>query len=121
MKSLIISFNFCSQGLLHYVTDKCGDACDCKSRENKGRLLISCPVKKLQIKGFRGTTRELEMAKHFLESFRCLKEMEIYAEENDVTDLQVPREFELYNELFSCDVRFLVRGSLYKTWTTSPQ
>ncbi|XP_023639082.1 putative F-box protein At3g58950 isoform X1 [Capsella rubella] len=107
------------KGLLHYVTDKCGDACDCISREDKGRSLISCPVRKLQIERLQRTKRELEMIKHFLESFRCVKEVEIYAEENNLVDyLQVPREFELFNELYSCDVRFLARGSLHKTWTT---
>ncbi|XP_019093513.1 PREDICTED: F-box protein At3g59000-like [Camelina sativa] len=103
------------EGLVHYVTDRCGDACDCVPGGNKGRSLISCPVKKLQIKRFEGKKRELEMIKHFLESFRCLKEMEIHArEDNPIHYFQIPREFELFNELYSCDVRFLVRGSLYK-------
>ncbi|CAA7039042.1 unnamed protein product [Microthlaspi erraticum] len=38
------------EGLEHYVTDKCGDACDCITREDKGRSLKSCPVKKIEIK-----------------------------------------------------------------------
>ncbi|KAG7561382.1 F-box domain [Arabidopsis thaliana x Arabidopsis arenosa] len=112
------------EGLRHFVTDKCGDACDCVSREDKGRSLASCPVKKLQIKGFRGTIRELEMIKHFLESFRCLEKVEIYAEEKGRTDLEVPgvRELiaqmlRLYNEFYSCDVQFLVLSSLDKKWT----
>ncbi|CAL9245837.1 unnamed protein product [Arabidopsis halleri] len=112
------------EGLRHFVTDKCGDACDCVSREDKGRSLASCPVKKLQIKGFRGTIRELEMIKHFLESFRCLEKVEIYAEEKGRTDLEVPgvRELiaqmlRLYIEFYSCDVQFLVRSSLDKKWT----
>ncbi|XP_010512119.1 PREDICTED: F-box/LRR-repeat protein At3g58930-like isoform X2 [Camelina sativa] len=37
------------EGLLHYETDKCGDACDCISREDKGHSLTSCPVKMLEI------------------------------------------------------------------------
>jgi hypothetical protein len=79
------------EGLLHSVTDKCGDACDCISREDKGRSLISCPVKKLEVRGFRGTIREKEMIRHFLEYFPCLDEMEIDAEENDSTNFEVPR------------------------------
>ncbi|CAA0387330.1 unnamed protein product [Arabidopsis thaliana] len=114
------------EGLRHFVTNKCGDACDYVSREDKGRSLVSCPVKKLQIKGFRGTIRELEMIKHFLYSFRCLEKVEIYAEEKGRTrtDLEVPGMFELiarmlrlYNEFYSCDVQFLVRSSLDKKWT----
>ncbi|XP_010509209.1 PREDICTED: F-box/LRR-repeat protein At3g58940-like [Camelina sativa] len=80
------------KGLLHHdVTDKCGDACDCISREDKGRSPLSCPVKKLQVRGFRGTVREKEMIRHFLEYFPCLDEMEMDAEENDSTNFEVPR------------------------------
>ncbi|CAH2060484.1 unnamed protein product [Thlaspi arvense] len=42
------------KGLLHRVTDKCGDSCICISPEEKGRSLVSCPVKRLE-------TRELEI------------------------------------------------------------
>ena len=49
------------QGLLHYVTDKCGDACGCISREDKGRSLTSCPVKVIEIKGFQGKKKEMHM------------------------------------------------------------
>ncbi|CAH8277407.1 unnamed protein product [Arabidopsis lyrata] len=111
-------------GLLHCVTDKCGDACDCISRDDKGHSLISCPVKILHIKAFIGTTRELKMIKHFLNLFPCLKEMEIHAEENDQTTFEIPGMFErivelmkLYNELSSCYVRFMVCDSLYRKWT----
>ncbi|ESQ51021.1 hypothetical protein EUTSA_v10022609mg [Eutrema salsugineum] len=83
------------EGLLHYVTDKCGDVCDCISREDKGRSLLSCPVKKLQIKGFQGTVREKEMIRHFLESFPCLEEMEVYAKENDPPNFEEARIFKI--------------------------
>ncbi|CAA7039040.1 unnamed protein product [Microthlaspi erraticum] len=103
------------KGLEHYVTDKCGDACDCISREDKGRSLKSCPVKKIEIKSLRGTEREMEMVKHFLESFPCLKEMEMHVEDEDkLSRYEDPINFEyivkmvdLYNGLSSCHVRFL--------------
>ncbi|CDY07824.1 BnaC03g47980D [Brassica napus] len=81
------------KGLLHYVTDKCGDVCDCISREDKGRSLLSCPVKKLEIREFQGTVREKEMIRHFLDSFPCLDDMEVYADQNgnDPTDVEVNR------------------------------
>ncbi|CAH8269097.1 unnamed protein product [Arabidopsis lyrata] len=107
------------EGLLHYVTDKCGDVCDCISRGHKVHPLTSCPVKKLQIYEFRGTIRELEMIKHFLEVFPCLKEMEIYAHENFPTLFKDPKMVErvgkmmnFYNKLSSCSVQLLVRGPL---------
>lgn len=104
---------------MHCETDKCGDACDCISREDKGRSLRSCPVKKLKIKEFRGTNRELEMIEHFLKSFPCLTETEIYARDNGPTELKVRKDFEranerikLYDELYTSHVNFLMAHSL---------
>ncbi|KAG7561385.1 FBD domain [Arabidopsis thaliana x Arabidopsis arenosa] len=111
-------------GLFHHVTDKCGDACDCISREEKGHSLTSCPVKKLEIQGFRGTMKEMTMIKHFLDHFPCLKEMEIYVEENDPTELRFPevskvikQMMEEFNKLSSCNVQLLVSDYLCKKWT----
>ncbi|CAH8269109.1 unnamed protein product [Arabidopsis lyrata] len=118
LESLVI------EGLLHHVTDKCGDACDCVSREDKGRSLTSCPVKMLEIHGFGGTKKEMQMIKHFLDYFPSLKEMEIYADEDGPTNLEAPGMFEqiahlftLYDQVYTCDVQFMVCGSLYKKLT----
>ncbi|KAG2258405.1 hypothetical protein Bca4012_021828 [Brassica carinata] len=108
------------EGLIHYVTEDCGDACGCISREDKGRSLVSCPVKKIEIRGFEITVPEMKTIRHLLESLPCLKEMKIYAEEdNDPTNLEVLREYELiemamkyYGQLFKCDASFIRPGSL---------
>ncbi|KAG7561376.1 F-box-like domain superfamily [Arabidopsis thaliana x Arabidopsis arenosa] len=97
------------EGLLHNVTDKCGDACDCISREDKGGSLLSCPVKKLHVRGFRGTIREKEMIRHFLESFPCLEEMEIDAEENDSTNVELPKVLKIVYNLHEEDSTEIVR------------
>ncbi|CAF2048503.1 BnaA09g55370D [Brassica napus] len=107
------------EGLIHYVTDDCGDACGCISREDKGRCsLVSCPVKKIQIHGFEMTVPEMKVIRHFLVSLQCLKEMKIYAKENDPTNLLLPAMFELiemamkfYSQEFKCDVSFIRPGS----------
>ncbi|CAN6935394.1 unnamed protein product [Brassica oleracea] len=99
------------KGLVHRVTDKCGDACDCISREDKGLSLKLCPVKVMNIYGFRGTMKEMAMMKHFLDYFPCLKEMRIYAEENNnPTRLgnhevckRVLEMFQLYSKLSECN------------------
>jgi len=101
------------QGLLHYETDKCGDACPCISREGRGRSLRACPVNRLEIQGFRATMKEMTMIKHFLDYFPSLKEMEVYAEENIYpTQLggnqRVLEMFELYNKLSSCNVQLRI-------------
>ncbi|KAL9295460.1 putative F-box protein [Arabidopsis thaliana] len=112
------------EGVLHNVTDKCGDACDCISREDKGRSLTSCPVKMLEIRGFRGTMKEMTMMKHFLDYFLCLKAMNIYVEENDPTELRFPevskcimQMMEEYNKLSSCNVELLVTDYFSEKWT----
>ncbi|EOA25263.1 hypothetical protein CARUB_v10018578mg [Capsella rubella] len=94
------------RGLLHDATDKCGDACDCISREDKGRSLTSCPVKMLKIQGFQGTMKEMTMIKHFLDYFPCLKKMKIY--KNDPTEIRILQMIEDYNKSSSCNVELLV-------------
>ncbi|XP_018443618.2 putative F-box protein At5g38390 [Raphanus sativus] len=111
------------QGLVHRVTDKCGDVCGCISREDKGLSLRLCPVKVIKIHGFQGTIEEMAMIEHFLEYFPCLKEMEVYAEENptwlrnhEVFKL-VLEKFELYNKLSTCNVKLMVARILsYMKW-----
>lgn len=113
-----------SQGLLHTVTEKCGGVCVCISRKKKGRSLMSCPVKKIQIQGYRGTIRETHMIKHFLDYCPSLKEMEIIVEEKEATLFEIPKWLELveetlmqYNEMASCTVNFRVLAPLYWRWT----
>ncbi|RID54505.1 hypothetical protein BRARA_G01821 [Brassica rapa] len=104
------------KGLVHHVTDKCGDACCCISREDKGLSLTVCPVKEMKIHGFQGTMEEMAMIKHFLDYFPCLKEMEVYAEENNnptqLGNHEVPKHvlemFQLYNKLSSCNVQLCI-------------
>lgn len=52
---------------------------DSISREDKDLWLTSCPLKKIQIESCGGTTGEMKMVKHLLESSPCLKEMKIFA------------------------------------------
>ncbi|CAF1860706.1 F-box/LRR-repeat protein At3g58930-like [Brassica napus] len=113
------------QGLLHYVTDECGDACPFISREDRGRSLRSCPVKRLEIQGFRGTMKEMNMIKHFLDYFPCLKRLDVFVEDNDPTQLRndqvselVIEMFELYSKLWpSFNVKLLVSDFLDEKWT----
>ncbi|CAF2112870.1 BnaCnng47890D [Brassica napus] len=109
------------EGLVHHVTDDCGDACGCISREDKGRSLVSCPVKKIQIHGFKITVPEMKTIRHILESLPCLKEMKIYAEDDDDDPINLEvlkgyKEIEMamkyYSQLFKCDVSFVRPGSL---------
>ncbi|CAA0387308.1 putative F-box protein [Arabidopsis thaliana] len=111
-------------GLLHTVTNKCGDVCDCIPRKKKGRSLMACPVNKIQIQGFRGTIREVHMIKHFLDFCPSLKEMEIIVETKEPTLFEIPKWLEIvedtlmqYNEMSSCTINYRVLAPLYWRWT----
>ena len=112
------------QGLSHYVTDKCGDACPCISREDKGSSLRSCPVNRIEIQGFRATMKEMTLIKHFLDYFPSLKRLDAVVEDNEPTQLRNPElskcvteMFGLYNKLHpSCSVELMVSPFLQKKW-----
>ncbi|CAA0406110.1 unnamed protein product [Arabidopsis thaliana] len=107
------------EGLLHYVTDKCGDACCCVSREDKGRSLTSCPVKVIEIKGFQGKKKEMHMIKHFLVYSPCLKEIKIYIEENALEVSKViAKRINRYNKVSNCNVQLLRRWIMLAVYQT---
>ena len=60
------------QGLVHRVTDKCGDACACppnNKHKNKSKViscLWTCQVKVLEILEYGGSFQELKQMRHFL-------------------------------------------------------
>ncbi|KAF8096902.1 hypothetical protein N665_0299s0060 [Sinapis alba] len=102
------------KGLVHQVTNQCGDACDCIHKKQKGRSLKSCPVKVFVIRGFTGTMKEMNMIEHFLDYFPCLKKMNIYIEDVP-TPLKYDRQFaervlemiEEYDYSYKCSVQLL--------------
>ncbi|CAA7016743.1 unnamed protein product [Microthlaspi erraticum] len=111
------------EDLLHLVTQTCGDVCDCLSTRDKGRSLMSSPVKKIFVSRFRGTIREVHMIKHFLNYCPSLEEMEITPERDEPTMLEIPRWLGVvedtlmhYNETSSCNVIFWVPDVLYRKW-----
>lgn len=120
----IVSFIYVLQGLSHYVTDKCGDACPCISREDKGSSLRSCPVNRMEIQGFRATMKEMTLIKHFLDCFPSLKRLHAVVEDNVPTQLRNPElseciteMFDLYNKLYpSCSVELMVSPFLQNKW-----
>ncbi|KFK37745.1 hypothetical protein AALP_AA3G024400 [Arabis alpina] len=105
------------EGLVHHLTDKCGDACDCIYRKDKGRSLRSCPVNVIVILAFRGTMKEMNMIEHFLDYFPCLKNIKIFIEKNGDPELRSDPEvwesvvgmIEEFNEMYSCDVQLLMK------------
>ncbi|KAF8109147.1 hypothetical protein N665_0102s0056 [Sinapis alba] len=85
------------KGLVHRVTNRCGDACPCSpyGHKNKKRrtvkdeeefcCLSTCQVKVLEISEYGGSFQELKQMRHFLEKLECLETVKVCvdADENN--------------------------------------
>ncbi|KAG7599742.1 FBD domain [Arabidopsis suecica] len=84
------------KGLVHRVTNRCGDACACipkkqrKIVKNEEALccLRTCQVKVLQILEYGGSFQELEQMRHFLGKLECLETVKVgvHAKNNNSTE-----------------------------------
>ncbi|KAH0886442.1 hypothetical protein HID58_062538 [Brassica napus] len=83
------------KGLVHRVTDRCGDACVCVAKEEEVCCLSTCQVKVLKVSGYRGTRRELNQMKHFLGNLKCLETVKVGVEvENHREDKNVNKNYQ---------------------------
>ncbi|XP_010479194.1 PREDICTED: F-box/LRR-repeat protein At1g48400-like isoform X1 [Camelina sativa] len=80
------------KGLVHRVTNKCGDACACipkkhNRKHNKKRKIVkeeeelsclwTCQVKVLEISEYKGSFQELKQMRHFLGKLKCLETVKV--------------------------------------------
>ncbi|KAL0720189.1 hypothetical protein Bca4012_034788 [Brassica carinata] len=70
------------KGLVHRVTDKCGDACACTPHKKKKKskvisCLWTCQVKVLEILEYGGSFQELKQMRHFLGKLACLETVRV--------------------------------------------
>ncbi|CAN6822658.1 unnamed protein product [Brassica oleracea] len=79
------------KGLVHRITDKCGDACACtpnnkhkkkmkKKKKKKSKViscLWTCPVKVLEIVEYGGSFQELKQMRHFLGNLESLETVRV--------------------------------------------
>ncbi|XP_010451304.1 PREDICTED: F-box/LRR-repeat protein At1g48400-like [Camelina sativa] len=71
------------KGLVHRVTDKCGDACACIPEKKRKILkkdiscLWTCQVKLLEISDYGGSSQELRQMSHFLGKLECLTTVKV--------------------------------------------
>ncbi|CAF2070023.1 unnamed protein product [Brassica napus] len=77
------------KGLVHKVTNRCGDACACnpqnpslknsKKMKKKKKIccLQTCPVKVLEISDYGGCFQEVEQMRHFLGNLKCLETVKV--------------------------------------------
>ncbi|CAH8277264.1 unnamed protein product [Arabidopsis lyrata] len=67
-----------SKGLVHEITDECGNVCVHKKIKTKKRCcLLSCRVKVLKIYGYGGRWREMQQMRHFIENLKCLEVVKV--------------------------------------------
>ncbi|KAG5388186.1 hypothetical protein IGI04_029727 [Brassica rapa subsp. trilocularis] len=85
------------KGLVHRVTNRCGDACPCSPEEHKNKkrrtvkdeeescCLSTCHVKVLEISEYGGSFQELKQMRHFLGKLECLETVKVCvdADENN--------------------------------------
>ncbi|EOA20505.1 hypothetical protein CARUB_v10000818mg [Capsella rubella] len=73
------------KGLLHKVTNRCGDACACIPRKQRKIVneeeelccLWTCQVKILKISEYGGSFQELDQMRHFLGKLECLETVKV--------------------------------------------
>ncbi|KAF8047649.1 hypothetical protein N665_2896s0001 [Sinapis alba] len=74
------------KGLVHRLTNRCGDACPCNPQNPKKRkmkkkkkvcCLHTCRVKVLEILDYGGCFQEVEQMRHFLGNLECLETVKV--------------------------------------------
>ncbi|XP_010448995.1 PREDICTED: F-box/LRR-repeat protein At1g48400 [Camelina sativa] len=72
------------KGLVHRVTNNCGDACACIPEKKRRKILKkdisclwTCQVKLLEISDYGGSSQELRQMIHFLGKLACLETVKV--------------------------------------------
>ncbi|KAG7594470.1 F-box domain [Arabidopsis thaliana x Arabidopsis arenosa] len=73
------------KGLVHKVTNRCGDLCACIPKKQRVIVreqeevccLLTCQVKVLEISEYRGSFQELKQVRHFLGKLECLETVKV--------------------------------------------
>ncbi|KAL1200728.1 F-box/LRR-repeat protein [Cardamine amara subsp. amara] len=79
------------KGLVHRVTNRCGDVCSCIPKKHKKKkrkiamnkkeeelcCLSTCQVKVLEISEYGGSFQELKQMRHFLGKLKCLETVKV--------------------------------------------
>ncbi|XP_010479197.1 PREDICTED: F-box/LRR-repeat protein At1g48400-like [Camelina sativa] len=112
LKSCPILHTLVIKGLVHRVTNKCGDACSCIPKKRKSKkskklsCLWTCHVKVLEVSEYGGSFQELKQMRHFLGKLECLQTVEVglVADKSEFLQanlLTLPRLSSKCNILFS--------------------
>ncbi|EOA18915.1 hypothetical protein CARUB_v10007547mg [Capsella rubella] len=101
------------KGLVHEITNECGDACVCVHEEQKKNenCLLSCRVKVLKIYGYGGTNREVKQMRHFIENLKCLEVVKVKVQVDEQDYKYLPPTSELMKLIpaasSKCKIQFI--------------
>ncbi|KAG2335183.1 hypothetical protein Bca52824_006363 [Brassica carinata] len=106
------------KGLVHRVTNKCGDACACNPKKNhkhkktkivkeeKLCCLETCQVKVLKISDYGGSFQELKQMKHFMGKLKCLETVKVGFNTNDNIEVFQANLMGLPRASSKCNLQF---------------
>ncbi|XP_006307356.2 F-box/LRR-repeat protein At1g48400 isoform X2 [Capsella rubella] len=111
------------KGLVHRVTNRCGDACACipkkhSRKNNKKRKIVkeeelcclwTCHVKVLEISEYKGSFQELKLMRHFLGKLKCLETVKVSVDEDKYKDNEFLRAnlLALPRVSSKCNIQFI--------------
>ncbi|KAL1221756.1 F-box/LRR-repeat protein [Cardamine amara subsp. amara] len=111
------------KGLVHRVTNRCGDACACipkknKKKKNKNKrrkkknnkeeelcCLLTCQVKLLEISEYGGSSQELKQMRHFLGKLGCLETVTVGV--NSESEFLRANVLDLPTLSSNCNIQFI--------------
>ncbi|KAJ0243797.1 F-box domain-containing protein [Hirschfeldia incana] len=105
------------KGLVHRITNRCGDACACIPKKQRKILeeektlscLWTCQVKVLEISEYGGSFEELKQMMHFLGKLECLETVKVRVnsdKDNQIEFLRV-NLLTLPKASSKCDIQFI--------------
>ncbi|KAL1222453.1 F-box/LRR-repeat protein [Cardamine amara subsp. amara] len=126
LKSCPILHTLVIKGLVHRVTNRCGDACACipekqKKNEKKKRKIVkgeeeeklcclwTCQVKVLEISEYGASFQELKQMRHFLGKLECLETVKVFvdADNNKNTEFLRANLLTLPRLSSKCNIQFI--------------
>ncbi|KAG2249055.1 hypothetical protein Bca4012_087619 [Brassica carinata] len=104
------------KGLIHRVTNRCGDACACnpgqKKRKRMKKLkevccLQTCRVKVLEISDYGGCFKELKQMIHFVDNLECLEILKVGVDPDKNSELVRANVMPLPRLSSKCTIQFI--------------
>ncbi|XP_019090916.1 PREDICTED: F-box/LRR-repeat protein At1g48400-like isoform X2 [Camelina sativa] len=123
LKSCPILHTLVFKGLVHRVTNRCGDACSCipkkrKRKNSKKRKIVdkeveklsclwTCHVKVLEVSEYGGSFQELKQMRHFLSKLECLETVNVGVGMDNIAEFLRANLLNLPRLSSECNIQFI--------------